>query len=385
MYNFDKPINRRGTNSVKWDIFKEDDIIPLWVADMDFEVAPAINKAIQKRMEHPVYGYTLVPDSYYDAITSWFHRRHQWDIKKDWIIYTSGVVPAVSATIRAIALTGEKVLIQSPAYNHFFTSILNQGCQVVESPLVRDGDTYKIDFDDFEKKASDEKVTVFVLCNPHNPAGRVWTKDELQRMYDICKKHHVTVVSDEIHCELVMPGYHFTPMASISDEIQDNVVVLNSPSKNFNIAGLQIANIICKNVDLRRRINRVINNFELCDVNPFGVLALQAAYNESEDWLDELNQYLWGNYQYMKERLAKELPQVKPLKLEGTYLAWLDIKDLGMKSEDVSDKLLKEGHVYINSGTMYGKETGEGYLRINLACARKTLEEGINRMVKVLK
>ena len=383
-YNFDKVVPRRGTNSVKWDIFKEKDIIPLWVADMDFAVAPAITEALKKRVEHPVWGYTLVPNSYYDAIISWFHRRHQWDIKKDWIIYTTGVVPATSAAIKALTLPGEKVMIQTPAYNCFFTSIMNQGCQIVENELVRDGDTYRIDFDDFERKAADEKVTVFLLCNPHNPAGRVWTKEELTKMYDICKKHNVTVISDEIHCELVMPGYHFTPFATISEDAQDNSVTLNSPSKNFNIAGLQIANIICKNDEMRRRIDRVINIFEVCDVNPFGVIALQAAYNDSEEWLDELNKYLWDNYQYLKGRLEKELPKVKLLKLEGTYLAWIDITGLGMSSDMAAQKLLHEGHVYLNSGTMYGKKTGEGYLRINLACPRATLEEGINRMVKTL-
>lgn len=383
-YYFDKVVPRRGTNSVKWDIFKEKDIIPLWVADMDFAVAPAITEALKKRVEHPVWGYTLVPNSYYDAIISWFHRRHQWDIKKDWIIYTTGVVPATSAAIKALTLPGEKVMIQTPAYNCFFTSIMNQGCQIVENELVRDGDTYRIDFDDFERKAADEKVTVFLLCNPHNPAGRVWTKEELTKMYDICKKHNVTVISDEIHCELVMPGYHFTPFATISEDAQDNSVTLNSPSKNFNIAGLQIANIICKNDEMRRRIDRVINIFEVCDVNPFGVIALQAAYNDSEEWLDELNKYLWDNYQYLKDRLEKELPKVKLLKLEGTYLAWIDITGLGMSSDMAAQKLLHEGHVYLNSGTMYGKKTGEGYLRINLACPRATLEEGINRMVKTL-
>lgn len=383
-YYFDKVVPRRGTNSVKWDIFKEKDIIPLWVADMDFAVAPAITEALKKRVEHPVWGYTLVPNSYYDAIISWFHRRHQWDIKKNWIIYTTGVVPATSAAIKALTLPGEKVMIQTPAYNCFFTSIMNQGCQIVENELVRDGDTYRIDFDDFERKAADEKVTVFLLCNPHNPAGRVWTKEELTKMYDICKKHNVTVISDEIHCELVMPGYHFTPFATISEDAQDNSVTLNSPSKNFNIAGLQIANIICKNDEMRRRIDRVINIFEVCDVNPFGVIALQAAYNDSEEWLDELNKYLWDNYQYLKDRLEKELPKVKLLKLEGTYLAWIDITGLGMSSDMAAQKLLHEGHVYLNSGTMYGKKTGEGYLRINLACPRATLEEGINRMVKAL-
>lgn len=383
-YDFDTVINRRGTNSYKWDIFHEDDVIPLWVADMDFAVAPAISAAIRRRAEHPVWGYTRVPDSYYDAIISWFHRRHQWGISRDWIVYTSGVVPATSASIRALTLPGENVLLQTPAYNCFFSSIRNQGCQIVENELVRKGDTYVIDFDDFERKCADDKTTVFLLCNPHNPAGRLWTKEELLRMYDICARHGVRIISDEIHCELVMPGQHFTPMATVSPDAQDNVVVLNSPSKNFNIAGLQIANIICKDAELRRRIDRVINIFEVCDVNPLGVIALQAAYNDSEDWLDALNEYLWGNYRYLKSRLGKELPAVDVLRLEGTYLAWVDIRKLGLTSDEATDRLLKQGRVFVSSGTMYGRKAGEGYLRVNLACPRATLEEGVSRMVKVL-
>ena len=383
-YDFDTVINRRGTNSYKWDIFHEDDVIPLWVADMDFAVAPAISAAIRRRAEHPVWGYTRVPDSYYDAIISWFHRRHQWDISRDWIVYTSGVVPATSASIRALTLPGENVLLQTPAYNCFFSSIRNQGCQIVENELVRKGDTYVIDFDDFERKCADDKTTVFLLCNPHNPAGRLWTKEELLRMYDICARHGVRIISDEIHCELVMPGQHFTPMATVSPDAQDNVVVLNSPSKNFNIAGLQIANIICKDAELRRRIDRVINIFEVCDVNPLGVIALQAAYNDSEDWLDALNEYLWGNYRYLKSRLGKELPAVDVLRLAGTYLAWVDIRKLGLTSDEATDRLLKDGKVFVSSGTMYGRKAGEGFLRVNLACPRATLEEGVSRMVKVL-
>lgn len=383
-YDFDTVINRRGTNSYKWDIFHEDDVIPLWVADMDFAVAPAISAAIRRRAEHPVWGYTRVPDSYYDAIISWFQRRHQWDISRDWIVYTSGVVPATSASIRALTLPGENVLLQTPAYNCFFSSIRNQGCQIVENELVRKGDTYVIDFDDFERKCADDKTTVFLLCNPHNPAGRLWTKEELLRMYDICARYGVRIISDEIHCELVMPGQHFTPMATVSPDAQDNVVVLNSPSKNFNIAGLQIANIICKDAELRRRIDRVINIFEVCDVNPLGVIALQAAYNDSEDWLDALNEYLWGNYRYLKSRLGKELPAVDVLRLEGTYLAWVDIRKLGLTSDEATDRLLKQGRVFVSSGTMYGRKAGEGYLRVNLACPRATLEEGVSRMVKVL-
>ena len=384
-FNFDTVINRRGTNSYKWDIVKEEDVIPLWVADMDFKAAPAILEALKKRVEHGVFGYTLVPDSYYEAIINWFARRHNWQIDRSWIIYTTGVVPAVSCAIKALTLPGEKVLIQTPDYNCFFSSIKNNGCEVAENELVRRGDSYEVDFEDFERQCADEKTTVFLLCNPHNPAGRVWTKEELERMNDICLTHGVRVISDEIHCELVMPGHRFTPFTAISDACRDNSVVLNSPTKAFNIAGLQIANIICADPAMRRRIDRAVNINEVCDVNPFGVVALQAAYNESEEWLDSLNHYIWGNYLALKEFIAKELPRLEVTRLEGTYLAWVDIKATGLTSDEAYGKLMKEGRVYVNSGTMYGRRAGEGYLRINLACPRATLLEGMKRMGGVLR
>lgn len=384
-FDFDTVINRRGTNSYKWDIVKEEDVIPLWVADMDFKAAPAILEALKKRVEHGVFGYTLVPDSYYEAIINWFARRHNWQIDRSWIIYTTGVVPAVSCAIKALTLPGEKVLIQTPDYNCFFSSIKNNGCEVAENELVRRGDSYEVDFEDFERQCADEKTTVFLLCNPHNPAGRVWTKEELERMNDICLAHGVRVISDEIHCELVMPGHRFTPFAAISDACRDNSVVLNSPTKAFNIAGLQIANIICADPAMRRRIDRAVNINEVCDVNPFGVAALQAAYNESEEWLDSLNHYIWGNYLALKEFIAKELPRLEVTRLEGTYLAWVDIKATGLTSDEAYGKLMKEGRVYVNSGTMYGRRAGEGYLRINLACPRATLLEGLKRMGGVLR
>lgn len=384
-FDFDTVINRRDTNSYKWDIVKEEDVIPLWVADMDFKAAPAILEALKKRVEHGVFGYTLVPDSYYEAIINWFARRHNWQIDRSWIIYTTGVVPAVSCAIKALTLPGEKVLIQTPDYNCFFSSIKNNGCEVAENELVRRGDSYEVDFEDFERQCADEKTTVFLLCNPHNPAGRVWTKEELERMNDICLAHGVRVISDEIHCELVMPGHRFTPFAAISDACRDNSVVLNSPTKAFNIAGLQIANIICADPAMRRRIDRAVNINEVCDVNPFGVVTLQAAYNESEEWLDSLNHYIWGNYLALKEFIAKELPRLEVTRLEGTYLAWVDIKVTGLTSDEAYGKLMKEGRVYVNSGTMYGRRAGEGYLRINLACPRATLLEGLKRMGGVLR
>ena len=395
MYNFDEVVERRGTNCVKWDESPSDEVIPLWVADMDFRVAPAILEAVKKRAEHGVFGYNIVPESYYEAVISWFSRRHQWEIHRPWILYTTAVVPAMSCVIKALTMPGEKVLILSPAYNCFFSSIKNNGCEVLESPLrlisppesggaggglnTRHLDhhpSFEIDFIDFEAKCSDEKTTLFLLCNPHNPSGRVWTKEELQRMYDICKKHNVKIVSDEIHCELIMPGYEFVPLGTITDDC----VVMNSPSKNFNTAGLQIANIICKHPSWRRRIDRAININEVCDVNPFGIVALMAAYNESEDWIDELNQYLWGNYNVLCDFIEKNLPQWKVCSLEGTYLPWVDVSAMGISVEELCDSLLREAKVWINPGTMYGPESGKGYVRFNIATQRSRLVEALERI-----
>lgn len=384
-YDFDTIVNRRGTHCYKWDEAEEEGVIPMWVADMDFPAAPAIRRAVEERAAHGVFGYTMVPESYYDAIISWFGRRHGWTIDRHWIVYTTGVVPAISATIRALTMNGEKVLVQTPVYNCFFSSIRNQGCEMLESPLKRKDDSYTVDWQDFEEKCADEKTVLFLLCNPHNPGGRVWTKAELERMNDICLRYNVKVVSDEIHCELTMPGHTFTPFAAVSEACADNCITLNSPTKNFNIAGLQIANIVCKNDTWRRRIDRAINIFEVCDVNPFGPAALEAAYNESEDWIMQLNAYLYENYKTLKSRFQSELPQIEVLRLEGTYLVWADIRATGLTSDELSERLMKQGKVFVNSGTMYGKRDGEGYIRINIACPRATLEEGLRRIVATLK
>ena len=368
---------------------------------MDFRVAPAIQKALEERVAHGVFGYNIVPESYYEAVISWFRRRHQWEISRESILYTTAVVPAVSCVIKALTMPGEKVLILSPAYNCFFSSIRNNGCEVLESGLRLTVDSlqlntegadkssvnrklstvsFSIDWQDFEQKCADEKTTLFLLCNPHNPCGRVWTREELQRMYDICHRHGVTVVSDEIHCELIMPGYEFVPFGTVTDDC----VVMNSPSKNFNTAGLQIANIICTNPEWRRRIDRAININEVCDVNPFGIVALQAAYNESEDWLDELCQYLWQNYQTLCDFFARELPQLKVTRLEGTYLVWVDHRALGISTDELFNRLLNEGHVWVSPGTMYGPQTGEGFIRINIACPRSQLNEALKRIAGVI-
>lgn len=383
-YNFDEHVDRRDTDCVKWDECPNPEVIPMWVADMDFKAAPAIQEAIRKRVEHGVFGYTVVEEDYYEAIISWFQRRHQWTIQKEDILYTTGVIPAMSCAIKALTMPGEKVLILSPDYNCFFSSIRNNGCEVSETVLLRKENSFVVDWEDFEQRCADEKTTVFLLCNPHNPTGRVWTKEELEHMNDICLKHGVKVISDEIHGELIMPGHHFHSFAAVSEACRQNCVILNSPTKSFNIAGLQIANIICSQPEWRRRIDRAININEVCDVNPFGPVALKAAYNESEDWIDELNQYLWGNYQVLCQYFKEEIPQCVICKLEGTYLVWVDVSALGEPVEQLCDRLLQKGKVWVNPGTMYGAESGKGYLRINIACPRGLMMEGLKRIKETI-
>lgn len=390
-YDFDELIDRRGTGCVKWDESPREgmdhvsDLIPLWVADMDFKAAPAILEAVRRRAEHGVFGYTVVEQEYYEAVINWFQRRHNWRIHREEILYTTGVVPAMSVAVKALTMPGEKVLILSPDYNCFFSSVRNNGCEVLETALKPVGDSFEVDWEDFEAKCADEKTTVFLLCNPHNPTGRVWTKAELSQMNAICLKYQVKVVSDEIHCELIMPDYQFQPFAAVSDLCRQNSVILNSPSKSFNIAGLQAANIICSQPEWRRRLDRAININEVCDLNPFGPVGLIAAYNESEDWIDELNQYLWGNYTFLRDFIGKNIPQWKVCRLEGTYLPWVDISATGISEQQLCDRLLSEAHVWVNPGTMYGPESGRGYIRLNIATQRSRLEEALNRIVGVLK
>lgn len=379
-YNFDELIDRRGTGSVKWDEAPAADVIPLWVADMDFRAAPAIMEAVRRRMEHGVFGYAMVGEDYYEAVINWFQRRHSWNIHREEILYTTGVVPAVSVAIKALTMPGEKVLMLSPDYNCFFSSIRNNGCEVSETYLVFKDGRWQVDWQDFEQKCADEKTSLFLLCSPHNPTGRIWTKEELARMNDICLRYDVKVVSDEIHCELTMPGHQFQPFAAVSELCRQNCVTLNSPTKAFNIAGLQIANIICAQQEWRRRIDRAININEVCDVNPFGPVALKAAYNNSEDWLNELNQYLWGNYQALCRFAKENLPQWEVCPLEGTYLPWVDITGTGLTSQAYADRLMEQARVWVNPGTMYGPQSGEGYIRLNIACPRSRLIEALERI-----
>ena len=418
-FNFDEMIVRRGTGCVKWDEQhpthhssgetpsadhpkEELPTIPLWIADMDFAVAPAIQEAIRHRAEHPVFGYTYVGDDYYGAVISWFRRRHEWEIHREEILYTTGVVPAMSVALKALTMPGEKVLILSPDYNCFFSSIKNNGCEVLECELVQRSEGgkngasqpyFEICWQDFEEKCADGKCSVFLLCNPHNPTGRVWTREELLHMNDICLRHGVKVVSDEIHCELVMPGHHFQPFAAASEECRQNSVILNSPSKSFNIAGLMTANIICADRELRRRLERAININEVCDLNPFGPVALVAAYNESEDWIDELNEYIWGNYLALCDFFAEKLPQCRVTEMEGSYLPWVDVSALLplrvadgndiCNVEQLCDHIMRMAHVWVNPGTMYGPQSGKGFIRINIACPRERMMEALNRIAQL--
>ena len=383
-YNFDEIIPRRGTNSYKWDSAGDADVLPMWVADMDFRTAPPVVEALRKRVEHGIFGYVRVPDAYYAAVTNWFARRHDWQIEKEWIIYTTGVVPALSAVIKALTAPGDKVMVQTPVYNCFFSSIRNNGCGMIANPLIYRNGTYQIDFADLEQKAADPSVKVLLLCNPHNPAGRVWTKQELTRIGDICIRNNVWVVADEIHCELVFPGHTYIPFASISQEFLMHSVTCTSPSKAFNLAGLQIANIISADTDIRTKIDKAININEVCDVNPFGVEALMAAYNDGEEWLEELKQYLFANYDYLRVYFEEYLPEFPVATLEGTYLVWADCSVLNQSSDETVKTLLEKEKLWVNEGSLYG-EAGEGFIRINIACPRQQLIEGLNRLRRALK
>lgn len=385
-YDFSRPTERRGTDSYKWDSAPEADIIPLWVADMDFETFPCITEALQRRVAHGIFGYTRVPEAYYEAVCNWFGKHHGWHINREDIIYTSGVVPAVSAVIKALTLPGDQVIVQGPVYNCFFSSIRNNGCEMVSNSLIYNKEElrYEIDFDDLERKLAHERARLMLICNPHNPGGRVWTRDKLTRVAELCHKYGVRVVSDEIHCELTLYDNEYVPFGSLPDELSHGSITCCSPSKAFNTAGLQIANIVCRDAEVRNRIDRAININEVCDVNPFGVIALQAAYSdEGYEWLTQLRAYISSNYDLLRERFARELPKCKVMRMEGTYLAWIDCSELHISSDEIEEMLMHENKVWVNAGSMYGTE-GAAFIRINMACTSELLNEGITRIVNGL-
>ncbi len=388
-YNFDEIIERCGTGCEKWDATPPyaanskseagNDMLPMWVADMDFAVAPAIADAVARRAQHPIYGYTHISSEYYDAVQRWFARRHHWTIEREWMLYTTGVVPALSATIKALTMPGERVILMTPVYNCFFSSLRNNGCEMAEVPLNVSENGTTCPMDVLESQCADERTTLLVLCNPHNPVGHVWSREELETISAICHRHSVQIVSDEIHCELVYRG-RYVPMGTIDD----SAVILTSASKSFNIAGLQMANIVAKDPVVRHRINRAININEICDVNPFGPVATIAAYNDSEEWLDALLEYLEGNFTALCKYISSEMPGLRVMPLEGTYLVWVDITSTGMKSNALQRCLLETSGLWVSSGTIYGRPSGEGYLRINIACPRSMMMEGLERMKRVI-
>ena len=426
-YDFTSLVERRGTACVKWDApngagIPAGEVIPMWVADMDFRTAPCIIDALRKRVEHGVFGYTEVPESYYDAVISWFQRRRGWTIERDWILYTTAVVPALSVCIKAFTEPGDQVVFLTPAYNCFFSSIRNAGCTASASPIryhyPSDGAsmnviTVDIDWEDLERRCADPAAKILLVCNPHNPVGRIWTRDELARMGEIARRHGLIVLSDEIHCELEMPGHTFTPFAAISPENQDCCVTLNSPSKSFNTAGLQIANIITNKAEWRSKIDRVINIYEVCDVNPFGVAGLIAAYTEGEPWLKELNAALWENYRDLRDLFAREVPECPVTDLQGTYLVWMDVsvltrpaeaaidehnskfsceeraasagqpgKRAPMTSQEIVDSLIAHERVRLGPGEIYGDGN---FLRINIASPHSICHEGLVRIARGLR
>lgn len=378
--DFNSLTPRRGSGSYKWDSDVRPDVIPLWVADMDFTVAPPVIDALRQRVEHGIFGYTLVNDEYYDALIAWYRNRYDIEIAREQVIYTSGVVPAISASIKALTHPGDGVAVMTPVYNCFFSSIRNNGCRCVDVPLLRrdfsnNEFSYEIDFDALQAALSDSRTKVLLFCNPHNPAGRAWTRDELRRVVALCRETSTVLLSDEIHADLTMPGFKFTSVGSI--DLSD-CVIFSSPSKAFNIAGLQIANIITGSPALRYAIDRAINDNEVCDVNPFGVTALIAAYTQGKQWLDSVVDYIAANASFAVAMLRHQLPWVSIARLEATYLLWVDIKALGMNSEEIEEIMRERYNVWINAGDMYGTD---GYIRINLATSRAMLEEGLARLI----
>lgn len=386
-YNFDREIDRKKTNSLKYDFAVERgrdvDVLPLWVADMDFQAPKPVLDALQNAVSHGIFGYSEVKGEYFDVLYRWFDSRFDWQPKSEWLVKTPGVVFALAMAVRALTKEGDSVLIQPPVYYPFFEVIRDNNRKIVESPLLLTDGHYEIDFDDLEEKIASQNVKLFLLCSPHNPVGRVWTKEELQKLGELCDRYHVFVVADEIHCELVYEGHDYTPFASLSERFRQNSVTCVSPSKAFNLAGLQIANIIAADEGVRRRIDRAININEVCDVNPFGVIATIAAYNEGGAWLDALRKYLWENYEYLYRFFEQRLPQYPVLPLEGTYLVWIDCRASSIGSDATTLRLQEEQKLMVNSGTLYGPG-GEGFIRLNIACPRTLLADGLERIAHVL-
>ncbi len=381
MYDFDKKIRREQTACVKYDLreayFGQGDVLPMWVADMDFETPVFIRDAIQERATHPIYGYSFRPETYFTSIMQWVDKRHNWQLKKNWILFSPGVVPALNMATLAFTDPGDGILVQPPVYFPFFHAVKNHKRNLIENQLLYNEGRYTIDFTDFEQKA--RKAKMFFLSNPHNPVGRLWTAEELKRMGDICVKYDVIIISDEIHCDLALPGFRHIPMASLSDEIAQNTVTCIAPSKTFNVAGLATSSLIIANKQLRHKMRRIIEDMHIGNGNLFGTAASIAAYESGEQWLDELMQYIETNFRLLDGFLRNELPVLELVHAEATYLAWIDFRKTGLSDVKIKEKLLHEAKLGLSPGPVFGKG-GEGFQRMNLATQKANVEEALDRL-----
>lgn len=373
---FDIPVNRRHTGCMKWDVAEQE--LPMWVADMDFQTAPEITDAILKRASQGVFGYTLIEDDWYEAYQNWWEKRHHFTIEKDWLIFCTGVVPALSSIVRKMTTPAENVLVLTPVYNIFFNSIYNNGRNILESPLHYENGVYSIDFEDLEEKLSNPQTTLLIFCNPHNPSGNLWDKETLKRIGDLCVKHHVLVVSDEIHCDLTRPGTEYVPFASVSQNCRENCITCIAPTKAFNLAGLQTAAVMVPNPVIRHKVNRGLNTDEAAEPNVFAALAPAAAFGYGEAWLDELRAYLFENRTIAEHFLKEEIPKLYPVPSDATYLLWIDCTRLSDDLSDLCDFIRAYSGLYLCDGREY--HNGAGFLRMNLACSREFLKDGLNRL-----
>ncbi len=379
-YDFDSLIDRKNTNSVKWNVGEGE--LPMWIADMDFKTAPAVEEAIVKRAAHGIYGYADLPDEWYDAYISWWKSRHGLTIEKNQLIFCTGVVPAISSAVRKLTTPAEKVVVISPVYNIFFNSIVNNGRVPLESRLVFDGENYNIDFEDLESKLSDPQTSMLIFCNPHNPVGRIWKKDEICKVGLLCKQYNVTVISDEIHCDLTDPGCEYVPFASASEVCRDISITCIAPTKTFNIAGLQTAAVFASNELLHHRIWRALNTDEVAEPNVFAVDAAVAAFTKSADWLDELRVYIAENKKAVRDFIGREIPEIKVMPSQATYLLWLDCRKLG-SSEYVADSIRKKTGLFLSAGGHY-RGDGDFFLRMNIACPRSAVNDGLDRLKRAV-
>ncbi len=388
-YNYDQPINRLNTASGKWDGadrflgVEAKGALPMWVADMDFAVPQPVIDALKKRAEHGIFGYPMLTDSYYDAVIGWMDRRYNWSVKREWIHYSPGVVAALNCLVQAFTKEGDSIAIQSPVYYPFTNCIINNSRQVVLNCLKFEDGRYTMDYEDLDKKLANNNVKMLILCNPHNPVGRVWTKDELIELGEICLKHKVLLISDEIHADLTFRGFATTAFAGISEEFAQNTIVCTAASKTFNLAGLQTSNIIIPNEEIGLIFSNYMKKLHLLTPNIFGQVATEAAYNYGEEWLEQFKDYLQQNLEYLIQFFASKIDTIKVIKPEGTYLIWLDCRGLGMKEQALKQFMLVQAKVALDDGYLFGPG-GEGFTRINIACTRATLKEALNRIERAI-